>query len=50
MAIGGVNADNAGTLIEAGADAVAVIHGLFGAPDDAAVEAAARRLAGLFAR
>lgn len=48
VAIGGVNADNAGVLIEAGADAVAVIHGLFGAPDDAAVEAAARRLAGLF--
>lgn len=49
VAIGGVTADNAETLIEAGADAVAVIHGLFGFPDDTAVEAAARRLSGLFA-
>lgn len=55
VAIGGVNPHNAGQLIDAGADVVAVIHALFGPanPADAShadVEAAARRLAGLFAR
>ncbi|MCC4310256.1 MAG: thiamine phosphate synthase [Alcanivorax sp.] len=55
VAIGGVNAHNAGQLIEAGADAVAVIHALFGLADPAdvthaGVEAAARQLAGLFNR
>ena len=33
VAIGGVNPDNATLLIDAGADAVAAIHALFGAPD-----------------
>jgi thiamine-phosphate pyrophosphorylase len=45
VAIGGITADNAPSLIEAGADAVAVISALFGARD---VHAAARRFAGLF--
>lgn len=45
VAIGGITADNAGPLARAGADAVAVITGVFGtlAPD--AVERAARRFA-----
>ena len=33
VAIGGINADNAASLINAGADAVAVIHDLFGSDD-----------------
>ena len=33
VAIGGINADNGGSLIEAGADMLAVIHGLFGELD-----------------
>ncbi len=45
VAIGGITPDNAGSLIEAGADAVAVISALFAAPD---VESAARRFSGLF--
>lgn len=45
VAIGGITADNAVGLIEAGADAVAVVSALFDAPD---VEIAARHLAGLF--
>jgi thiamine-phosphate pyrophosphorylase len=45
VAIGGITHDNASLLIEAGADAVAVISALFGAPD---VRAAARRLSALF--
>jgi thiamine-phosphate pyrophosphorylase len=45
VAIGGVSADNAGSLIAAGADAVAVVGGLFDAPD---VENEARRIAALF--
>jgi thiamine-phosphate pyrophosphorylase len=45
VAIGGITHDNAPLLIEAGADAVAVISALFGAPD---VRAAARRFADLF--
>lgn len=44
-AIGGITADNGGALIAAGADLLAVIHGLFGQPD---VAAAARRLSALF--
>ncbi len=44
-AIGGITADNAPALIEAGADCVAVISALFGAAD---VRAAARRFASLF--
>lgn len=45
VAIGGIDADNAGTLIEAGANAVAVISALF---DSADIRAAASRLAVLF--
>ena len=45
VAIGGITHDNALALLEAGADAVAVISALFGAAD---VRAAARRFAGLF--
>ena len=33
VAIGGITLDNAGALIAAGADAVAVISALFAAPD-----------------
>ncbi|MCS4503449.1 thiamine phosphate synthase [Arhodomonas aquaeolei] len=42
VGIGGIDADNAGEVIAAGADAVAVISAVFAAPD---VAAAARRLA-----
>jgi thiamine-phosphate pyrophosphorylase len=45
VAIGGITPDNAAGLIEAGADAVAVVSAVFDAPD---VERAARRIAGLF--
>lgn len=45
VAIGGVNPHNARQLIDAGADAVAVVHALFGSAD---IEAEARRLSGLF--
>ncbi len=45
VAIGGINVDNARPLIDAGADAVAVISALFDAPD---VEATARLLNVLF--
>jgi thiamine-phosphate pyrophosphorylase len=45
VAIGGITPGNAGTLIDAGADAVAVISGLFDAPD---VAAAARSFVALF--
>ncbi len=44
-AIGGITADNGAALIAAGADLLAVIHGLFGQPD---VAATARRITGLF--
>ena len=47
VAIGGITPDNAGTLIEAGADAVAVISALFDAAD---VTAAARSFVALFNR
>ena len=46
VAIGGINAGNAGRLIQAGADAVAVVSALFDAAD---IEAEARLLSGLFA-
>ncbi len=39
VAIGGINPDNAGPLLRAGASAIAVIHGLFAAGD---IEARAR--------
>jgi thiamine-phosphate pyrophosphorylase len=45
VAIGGIDKDNVTSLIHAGADAVAVITAVFGAPD---VEAAARAIAGCF--
>jgi thiamine-phosphate pyrophosphorylase len=45
VAIGGITPENARTVIEAGADAIAVIGALFGAPD---IEAAARRFDRLF--
>lgn len=45
VAIGGITPDNGGQLIEAGADMLAVIHGVFGQPD---IEAAARQFAALF--
>ena len=38
VAIGGINADNGGSLIEAGANMLAVIHGLFGELDQSNVE------------
>jgi len=44
-AIGGISADNGTALIAAGADLLAVIHGVFGQAD---VSAAARSIAGLF--
>jgi thiamine-phosphate pyrophosphorylase len=42
VGIGGIDADNAGAVIEAGADAVAVISAVFAADD---IEAAAREIA-----
>jgi len=45
VAIGGITPDNAGSLIDAGADYLAVVSAVFGAPD---VRAAARRFADLF--
>lgn len=45
VAIGGITPENGGQLIAAGADMLAVIHGVFGQPD---IEAAARRFAALF--
>src|SRR5690606_3883808 len=45
VAIGGITPDNAGQLIDAGADAIAVIHGLFASDD---IESTARRFATLF--
>ena len=38
VAIGGINADNGGSLIEAGANMLAVVHGLFGELDQSNVE------------
>ncbi len=46
VAIGGITPENAQPLITAGAAMVALIQGLFGAPD---ITAAARRIQGLFA-
>ena len=45
VAIGGITPDNAEALIDAGADAIAVINALFDTPD---IEAAARQFAELF--
>ncbi|MDR3419079.1 MAG: thiamine phosphate synthase [Nevskia sp.] len=49
-AIGGVTPANAGTLLEAGADLIAAVDGVFGCGEPAAVEAAARSYAALFTR
>lgn len=46
VAIGGITPDNGGSLIDAGADFLAVVSGVFGARD---VRAAARKYANLFA-
>lgn len=46
VAIGGITPDNAEAVITAGADSIAVISGVFLAPD---IEAAARRCTALFA-
>jgi thiamine-phosphate pyrophosphorylase len=45
VAIGGINADNGAALLQAGADMLALIHGLFGSAD---VTANTRRLKRLF--
>jgi len=45
VAIGGITPENGGSLIEAGADALAVIEGVFNQPD---IRAAAARYAQLF--
>jgi thiamine-phosphate pyrophosphorylase len=45
FAIGGITAANARQVIEAGAHGIAVVSGVFAAPD---VEAAARTLSQLF--
>jgi thiamine-phosphate pyrophosphorylase len=45
VAIGGITPENAGALLEAGADALVVIHGIFGQPDP---RSAAARYAELF--
>jgi len=46
VAIGGITPDNAPPLLKAGADALAVIHGLFGSDN---IEARARQFSRLFA-
>ena len=48
VAIGGIDAGNARALIEAGADALAVISDVFLAPDRQAIERRARAIAALF--
>lgn len=45
VAIGGITPENGATLIQAGADMLAVIHGIFGAPD---ITARCRRFRQLF--
>jgi thiamine-phosphate pyrophosphorylase len=45
VAIGGITPENGAPLIEAGADMLAVVHGVFGQPD---IRAACRRLSELF--
>ncbi|MBB6340114.1 thiamine-phosphate pyrophosphorylase [Pseudomonas fluvialis] len=48
VAIGGIDLDNAGQLIRAGADLLAVVHTLFSAPSAAEVERRARAFSVLF--
>lgn len=48
-AIGGITAARAGAVVAAGADLVAAVDGIFGNPEPAAVEAAARAYSRLFA-
>ena len=43
VAIGGITPDNAQSLIDAGADLIAVVGGVFDAPDPIAAAAAYRR-------
>jgi len=45
VAIGGITADNGRVLIDAGADFLAVVSGVFAAPD---IQSATRRIADLF--
>lgn len=45
VAIGGITSDNGRALVQAGADFLAAVSGVFGVPD---IRAAARRYAGLF--
>lgn len=45
VAIGGITPENGGALVEAGADMLAVIHGVFGQPD---IRAAARAYSALY--
>lgn len=45
VAIGGITPDNGGSLVAAGADLLAAIHGVFGAPD---VRSEVKRYASLF--
>ncbi|MCU7930363.1 MAG: thiamine phosphate synthase [Candidatus Thiodiazotropha sp. (ex Codakia rugifera)] len=45
VAIGGITPENGAPLIAAGADMLAVVHGIFGQPD---IQAASRRLCRLF--
>jgi thiamine-phosphate pyrophosphorylase len=45
VAIGGLTPENGAALLDAGADLLAVIHGVFGQPD---VRAAARAYSALF--
>ena len=48
VAIGGIDLNNAGQLIRAGADLLAVVHTLFSAPSAAEVERRARAFSQLF--
>jgi thiamine-phosphate pyrophosphorylase len=50
VAIGGITADNAGTLIDAGADSLAVIADVFGHDDAADVQRAADAIQRVHAR
>jgi thiamine-phosphate diphosphorylase len=47
-AIGGIRPDNAAALVQAGADLIAAVDGVFSQPDAAAVEVAARAYARAF--